>query len=108
MGQCSGARPGVGAVNRDEGGEGVRGAESRDGQPDGPTFEEAMAELERIVRDLETGALGLDEALRLYERGVALVRRCGGQLDGAEARLRILTLDGEGNPVLAALEGPGA
>ncbi len=98
----------MGAMSVEGGGGRVAEAEQPDGRPEDPSFEAAMAELERIVRDLETGALGLDEALRLYERGVALVRLCGGQLDGAEARLRVLTLDGEGNPVLAALEGPGA
>jgi len=71
-----------------------------------PRFETAMGELERIVADLESGELGLEEALRLYERGVALVRGCGAQLDQAEARLQVLSLDAAGRPVLQPLEEP--
>ncbi len=81
--------------------------------PSGPTavtvpFEAGVAELERIVRELESGELGLDQALALYERGVALVRSCGAQLDAAEARLQVLTLDAGGRPVLRPLEESGA
>ena len=71
-------------------------------------FEAAMVELERIVRQLETGELGLDAALGLYERGIALVRRCSAQLDSAEQRLQVLTIDASGEPQLrpeGALEG---
>ncbi len=79
------------------------------GQPQASVpFEQAMAELERIVRELESGDLGLDQSLALYERGVALVRSCGAQLDAAEARLQVLTLDAAGRPVLRPLEEPGA
>ena len=70
------------------------------------TFEDAMGELERIVRQLETGELGLDAALGLYERGVALVRRCRGELDRAEARLQVLTVDPDGQPVLRPMDAP--
>jgi len=79
---------------------------ARDAAP--PPFEDAMAELERIVRELESGDLGLEQALRLYERGVALVRTCGTQLDRAEERLQVLSLDAQGKPVLQALEESGA
>ena len=71
-------------------------------------FEVGVAELERIVRELESGDLGLDQALALYERGVALVRACGAQLDAAEARLQVLTLNAEGQPILRPLEESGA
>lgn len=73
-----------------------------------PPFEQGLAELERIVRELESGELGLEEALRLYERGVALVRGCGAQLEAAEARLQVLTLDAGGQPLLRPLEEPSA
>jgi exodeoxyribonuclease VII small subunit len=64
-------------------------------------FEESLAELERIVRDLEDGALGLDEALARYERGIALVRHCQGQLQHAEQRILMLTgVEADGQPVL--------
>lgn len=54
------------------------------------TFEAALAELETTVRRLEDGALSLDEALALYERGVALARLCGQRLDAAELRIQQL------------------
>ena len=41
---------------------------------DGLAFEDALVELERTVRDLEDGRLGLDEALSRYERGVGLIK----------------------------------
>lgn len=62
-------------------------------------FEEAVARLEAIVSTLEGRGdqASLDESLRLYEEGVALVRRCAGELDAAEQRVQILqrTEDGE-------------
>jgi exodeoxyribonuclease VII small subunit len=59
-------------------------------------FEEALAGLERIVRDLEGGDLPLDDALRLFEEGVRLSRFCGAKLDEAEKRIEILMKSGEG------------
>jgi exodeoxyribonuclease VII small subunit len=56
-------------------------------------FEQALIELERIVRDLEDGQVDLDESLSRYEQGVTLLRRCYGQLRDAEQR--ILTLTGQ-------------
>ncbi len=69
--------------------------------PDPLTFEESLIELERAVRDLEDGRLGLDEALARYEQGVGLVRRCYAQLRDAEQRILLLTGADENNqPVL--------
>lgn len=64
------------------------------------TFEEAMARLEQVVRLLEGNAVSLDESLSLYEEGVALVRRCQGQLNEVEQRVKILQKapDGEIRP----------
>jgi exodeoxyribonuclease VII small subunit len=70
-----------------------------------PTFEQALAELERIVRDLEDGRTGLDEALRRYEQGVALLKRCYGQLRQAEQRINeLIGTDAAGNPVTRPFE----
>ncbi len=64
------------------------------------TFEQALAELERIVRDLEDGKTGLEESLRRYEQGVALLRRCYGQLQKAEQRIsELISADSTGAPV---------
>ncbi len=43
-------------------------------------FEQSLLELERVVRELEDGRLGLDEALARYEQGIGLIRRCHGEL----------------------------
>ena len=53
-------------------------------------FENAMAELETLVEDMESGELSLEESLQRYEQGIALSRRCKQVLDHAELRLRVL------------------
>jgi exodeoxyribonuclease VII small subunit len=64
-------------------------------------FEESLIELERAVRDLEDGRLGLDAALSRYEQGVGLVRRCYAQLREAEQRILQLTgVDDNNQPIL--------
>lgn len=54
------------------------------------TYEEAYAELELLVQRLEAGQQPLDEAIRLFERGQALIRHCQALLDQAELRVREL------------------
>ena len=64
-----------------------------------PSFEEALAELDAIVHDLEEGQTGLAEALARYEQGVGLLKRCYGLLERAERRIELLTgIDAQGNP----------
>lgn len=70
--------------------------------PDTP-FEAALAELERIVQDMEGGQLSLEESIRAYRRGSELLRHCQQQLGEAERRIQIFekgelrdaNLDGE-------------
>ena len=59
------------------------------------TYEEAFTELESIVNRLEGEASQnpLEEAMMLFERGQALVKRCGELLDGAELKVRELSGD---------------
>jgi exodeoxyribonuclease VII small subunit len=65
------------------------------------TFEESLAELERMVRELEDGKLGLDESLARYEQGVSLIKRCTEQLREAERRILLVTgMDENGRPIL--------
>ena len=52
-----------------------------------PTFEEARAELERIVAQLESGEVGLEDAISLWERGEELHRLCLAKLDTAQGRV---------------------
>jgi exodeoxyribonuclease VII small subunit len=76
-----------------------------DSPPDNVTFEQALTDLERIVRELEDGQTGLGEALARYETGVGLLKRCYSQLREAEQRILLLTgLDAEGRPVLQPFE----
>jgi exodeoxyribonuclease VII small subunit len=73
--------------------------------PENLTFEQALAELEHIVRDLEDGATGLEEALARYEQGVGLLKRCYGQLRQVEQRIALLTGEGaEGQPLVRPFE----
>jgi exodeoxyribonuclease VII small subunit len=59
--------------------------------PAEPTFEEALAELEAIVDQLERGDLSLQDSLRSFERGVALTAVCQRALSEAEQRVELLT-----------------
>lgn len=66
---------------------------------DGPTFEQALAELQVVLRKLEDGETGLEEALANYETGIGLLKRCYGQLRDAEQRILLLTgVDEAGKP----------
>jgi exodeoxyribonuclease VII small subunit len=53
-------------------------------------FEQALAELESLVERLEKGDLPLEEALRTFERGVALTRHCQASLTAAQQKVEIL------------------
>lgn len=53
-------------------------------------FETALEELEKITEKLEGGDTTLSESLKLYEKGIGLVRVCTEQLDEAEAKVKIL------------------
>jgi len=57
------------------------------------SYEEAFAELEKIVNELETGDIPLEEALSLFERGQQLSRHCAEVL--AKAELKVQELSGE-------------
>jgi exodeoxyribonuclease VII small subunit len=64
---------------------------------DGPRFEEALAEVEGLVEELESGRLSLEDALERYERGVRRLAQCRKLLEGAERKVDILrkTVSGE-------------
>jgi exodeoxyribonuclease VII small subunit len=63
------------------------------------SFEEAMKALEEVVGRLERGDATLEESIGLYERGAALKKRCEEKLKEAEAKVELLILDAEGNPL---------
>ncbi|MBY0523810.1 MAG: exodeoxyribonuclease VII small subunit [Gemmataceae bacterium] len=76
-----------------------------DSPEDNLTFEQALSELERIVHELEDGAIGLEDSLARYEKGVGLLKRCYGQLRQAEQRIQLLTgVDDEDQPIARPFE----
>ena len=54
------------------------------------TFEEAMAELEKVVTQLERGDVALEQSIALYERGAALKSHCAGKLKDAEEKVELI------------------
>lgn len=54
------------------------------------SYEQAFAEMENIVNQLEGEQPPLEDALKLYERGQALTRRCADLLENAELKLQQL------------------
>jgi len=67
----------------------------------GQNFEAQLAQLERIVRELERGDLPLERSLELFEQGVRLSRECQERLNEAERRIEVLLRDDAGRPVIA-------
>ncbi|MBM3566553.1 MAG: exodeoxyribonuclease VII small subunit [Alphaproteobacteria bacterium] len=62
----------------------------------GLSFEEALAELEKTVRQLEEGKGGLDASIKAYERGAALKRHCEAKLKEARARIEKIVIAPDG------------
>lgn len=61
-------------------------------------FEQALAELEEIVKKLERGDVPLEESIALYGRGEKLKAHCDSLLKAAEARVEKITTDAAGKP----------
>jgi exodeoxyribonuclease VII small subunit len=70
----------------------------------GLSFEDALAELERIVRGLEGGQQKLEESITAYERGAALRRHCETKLLEAEQRVQAIVAGSDGSVSLRATE----
>jgi len=70
-------------------------------------FEAAMARLEQIVRELESGEQNLDAAIKGYEEGMRLVRRCAEELRRAEEQVKRLTEEA-GRILIEDFAVPGA
>jgi exodeoxyribonuclease VII small subunit len=69
------------------------------------SFEQAMMELESIVRELEQGTVELDRAVGAYERGVALKRHCEVKLRDARMTVERISVGADGQLSTAALDG---
>jgi exodeoxyribonuclease VII small subunit len=65
--------------------------------PPAENFEQAVAEIEQIVRKLESGQPGLEESITLYERGSTLLKFCRGVLGEAEKKIATLSKNADGS-----------
>ena len=68
------------------------------------SFEDALAELEQIVRGLEGGQQKLEDAITAYERGAALRKHCEAKLAEAEARVAAIVRTADGGLTTRPLE----
>jgi exodeoxyribonuclease VII small subunit len=71
------------------------------------SFEDAYAQLESIVAQLESEDLAVDRAVELYETGMRLMRHCSSCLDGAELRIKQLVPAPDGDLQVVPLAFPG-
>lgn len=62
-------------------------------------FEKNMLRLEEIVRSMERGDAPLEESLKLFQEGTALVQSCGKLLDEAELQVNKITVSADGTPL---------
>jgi exodeoxyribonuclease VII small subunit len=60
------------------------------------SFEESLRQVEEVVKDLESGKLGLEESLEKYELGINAIRKCYEILDAAEKKIQTLIKDKNG------------
>jgi exodeoxyribonuclease VII small subunit len=61
-----------------------------DAKPAGPGFEKALAELEKIVQQMETGKLSLEQSLAAHKRGLELAKYCQERLEAAQQQVQVL------------------
>lgn len=74
-------------------------------QPNEPSFETSLAELEKVVHGLEDGQQGLDASLLLYEQGIRHLQSCYRLLDTAEQKIELLmNVDEQGRGTTAAFD----
>lgn len=67
-------------------------------------FEEAIQELEGIIKDLETGSAPLSESITFYERGMALKQHCETKLKEAQEKIEKITLNKDGSVATEPLD----
>lgn len=68
------------------------------------SFESALENLERIVEQLESGELSLEDSLAAFEKGVGLVKQCNQKLNEVEKKIELLVKDKEGKLRLKPFE----
>ena len=62
------------------------------------SFEQAMEELEKVVGQLESSSVALDDSIKLYDRGAALKAHCAKKLEEAEAKVAQISTGPDGKP----------
>jgi exodeoxyribonuclease VII small subunit len=88
-----------------------KSASAKTGKTEAPPvdFETALAEVERIVSELEGGSLNLTESLQQYEKGIQYLRQCHTILGAAERKVTLLAgFDADGNPLTRPLAELGS
>ena len=80
--------------------------DSRDAPIDGLSYEAALADLETLIRKLETGSVDLADSIASYERGVALAAHCSRLLEETEKKVQRLVLGPRGEPSEVPMDAP--
>jgi exodeoxyribonuclease VII small subunit len=70
------------------------------------SFEEALAELEKIVAELESGQAPLERSIESYQRGAALKKHCEDKLEAARLKVEKIVVGGDGQPRAEPTEFP--
>ena len=68
------------------------------------SFEGAVDELEKILQEIESGSVGLEESLLRYERGTFLIQHCRGVLAQAEKQIELISKNPEGEIAVEPIE----
>ena len=82
----------------------VTGAPAAEAEQAEPSFEQAAARIDEIVRLLEKGDAPLDRSLELFEEGARLVKICGKMLDKAEQKVALLQKGADGAPMMSLFD----
>lgn len=72
------------------------------------SFEDALARLENIVRELESGRIKLDDAVAAYEQAIALKNLCENKLKSAQLKIEKITINPDGSLQTAPFDTPEA
>lgn len=70
-----------------------------------PKFEEALEKLEKIVEDLESGDLSLEDSMKRYEEGIRLSKLCSKRLEEAKKKIELLLKSDDGKFLTKSLDG---
>ncbi len=71
------------------------------------SFEDALAELEELVRKMESGEMGLEEMVAAFEKGQKLVKSCTDRLNEVERRIEVIKKNADGTATTAELPPMG-